>query len=980
MRFKSIIILSFILIPLLGFIFVAQGREIRVTTVDDLIRGAAGQSILSGPDAGVTPASGDALIIAQGTYYLGSRTVRITVPNIAIRSTDGPGKTIIRGSSLIMEILAGGITIGGFPKGITIADGDIGIKISGGVPNVRIEGSCIVSNSRFGVDANTLSPELIVDASNNWWGLPSGPFHQHNPNGKGNAVTDRVVFTPWINEPIDDCPSSSEPPNGEPFFSIVEFSVSGTFEVGGSVSVLAVVQNQGTGVGTQTIHCLIRDMTGTVIRSESRTSTIPTAGSERLSLTFFDAFSSPGTYTIELSTEDDSKSATITVAGGEQYQEIKFTGKALRYQQGTMPGAPSYWAVDVDQVISGPRPCSDSLPVITYQATSEVWGYVDPNIQAGDKVEVYGRYEAGVECAVRLEGSTSYYIKRIEETRKTKLYLYAQDVDTLAAMNVDIQVNPLPSGTSGMVTTHWEGEYTRGTSVTLTAPASVTKDGKTYSFVKWSTHNHAQRDFSERTITVTLDTDILDATAWYKPKAEEKKPDLIIEDIWNEGTKIYYRIKNIGDGPAETTCISCFYSTVYIDGQERSRDFPPNLAPGASSTQSFSNEWLCSDPSDVIKVVADAGNHFAESNENNNAREETLSCPTKRLPDLVVEDIWWEPSEVKVGDKVTFHYRVKNQGEANAEAFGNKLFIDGDEIDISARGPLATGSSREGFFTYQWEAAAGDHEIRVEADWENSVRESNEQNNMHIETFKAGEKEKQSPVARLSAHPTTVYVGDKVTLDASASYDPDGHIDRYSFSFGDGNLTDWLSSPVYEYTYSVPGSYHASVMVADNDDLVDMGDSVVITVEATPPRPCEGVRVLFDGMPRRDFYINKIIAEPIIGGFGVDKVRVDARVNPQCGEILVIEAIASGLVGIKAIRQAAYVILQPFFVNVGTDYDVEIDMEYQFWAFGLAVGLPISSLSAWLQPHTLSPPELRLVAGFGEEPPHRLLCDWEGCM
>ena len=58
--------------------------------------------------------------------------------------------------------------------------------------------------------------------------------------------------------------------------------------------------------------------------------------------------------------------------------------------------------------------------------------------------------------------------------------------------------------------------------VTLTAPASVTQDGETYSFVKWTTHNHAERDFFGRTITVTLDTDIFDAIAWYE--AENQPP------------------------------------------------------------------------------------------------------------------------------------------------------------------------------------------------------------------------------------------------------------------------------------------------------------------------------------------------------------------------------------------------------------------------------------------------------------------------
>ena len=44
-----------------------------------------------------------------------------------------------------------------------------------------------------------------VDARNNWWGDISGPYHKdHNPNGKGNSVSDHVLFEPWLNNPVGD--------------------------------------------------------------------------------------------------------------------------------------------------------------------------------------------------------------------------------------------------------------------------------------------------------------------------------------------------------------------------------------------------------------------------------------------------------------------------------------------------------------------------------------------------------------------------------------------------------------------------------------------------------------------------------------------------------------------------------------------------------------------------------------------------------
>ncbi len=38
----------------------------------------------------------------------------------------------------------------------------------------------------------------VLDARENWWGDPSGPYHpQLNPTGKGDQVSDNVEFEPW---------------------------------------------------------------------------------------------------------------------------------------------------------------------------------------------------------------------------------------------------------------------------------------------------------------------------------------------------------------------------------------------------------------------------------------------------------------------------------------------------------------------------------------------------------------------------------------------------------------------------------------------------------------------------------------------------------------------------------------------------------------------------------------------------------------
>jgi len=106
----------------------------------------------------------------------------------------------------------------------------------------------------------------------------------------------------------------------------------------------------------------------------------------------------------------------IIVYGFEdQNDEIKFIEIAIEYHEASGIGAASYWTIDLDEVINGPQPWSDQVNVVTSQATAPPWGYVDPDIEEGDKVEVYGRYLQWLvdpdRESITLNGSGDYYIK-----------------------------------------------------------------------------------------------------------------------------------------------------------------------------------------------------------------------------------------------------------------------------------------------------------------------------------------------------------------------------------------------------------------------------------------------------------------------------------------------------------------------------------------------------------------------------------------
>jgi len=101
--------------------------------------------------------------------------------------------------------------------------------------------------------------------------------------------------------------------------------------------------------------------------------------------------------------------------------EIRFRGTAIEYDNpngGGFVGAPVYWIVRVEKIISGPKPCTNNLNVYIGVDWPVEYGYVDPTIKVGDEVEVYGAYFYGssCECGMNIftdEGiKNSYYIKK----------------------------------------------------------------------------------------------------------------------------------------------------------------------------------------------------------------------------------------------------------------------------------------------------------------------------------------------------------------------------------------------------------------------------------------------------------------------------------------------------------------------------------------------------------------------------------------
>ena len=87
------------------------------------------------------------------------------------------------------------------------------------------------------------------------------------------------------------------------------------------------------------------------------------------------------------------------------------------------------------------------------------------------------------------------------------------------------------------------------------------------------------------------------------------------------------------------------------------------------------------------------------------------------------------------------------------------------------------------------------------------------------------------PKAILVSNIVTAYVNNSITFLANKSYDNDGDVLTYKFSFGNGFTTDWTKNDSIIYKYSTPGLYHPTVLVDDGYGGEDTSSPILITIK-----------------------------------------------------------------------------------------------------------------------------------------------------
>jgi PKD repeat protein len=159
---------------------------------------------------------------------------------------------------------------------------------------------------------------------------------------------------------------------------------------------------------------------------------------------------------------------------------------------------------------------------------------------------------------------------------------------------------------------------------------------------------------------------------------------------------------------------------------------------------------------------------------------------------------------------------------------------DGDRVAFTATGTdpdgtitgrtwLVDGTAAGSGASFERTFAAGSYEVALEATDDGGATATAR------ETVTVGGGN-EAPTAAFDADPTEANVSETVALDAGGSFDPDGSIASYEWTFGDGNAS---TGETTSHAYGATGDYVVTLTVTD-DEGATASDTETVAVTAAP--------------------------------------------------------------------------------------------------------------------------------------------------
>jgi len=362
-------------------------------------------------------------------------------------------------------------------------------------------------------------------------------------------------------------------------------------------------------------------------------------------------------------------------------------------------------------------------------------------------------------------------------------------------------------------------------------------------------------------------------------------PDLIIESITlspespgtGDNVTFSVTIKNQGVGEAGSSRVYFYVGELVLDYQE-----VEEIAAGGTVTKTFL--WIARAGSHTMEAVADYKESVMESDETNNKK--TLTFGGALLPDLIIEDITWLPTNPSIGDEVTFMIIVKNQGGGKADYSYFDYYIDETYQASGYLGSISSNCTDNNTFT--WTAEVGSHDIRAVADSNTRIEESDETNNEKTVIFSTFAPD--LIIETITGLPASPSIGDKITFTVTVKNQGTEragysrvyfYIDGSPQGYQEITEIDAGATATKTFTWIAQAGLHTIKAIADKDYQIPESDEdnnekettfpipdlIIETITWSPQNPLTGDEVTFtvtvknqgsnrSGSSRIDLYVN----------------------------------------------------------------------------------------------------------------------------
>ncbi|MCQ1536576.1 PGF-pre-PGF domain-containing protein [Methanosarcina sp. KYL-1] len=279
----------------------------------------------------------------------------------------------------------------------------------------------------------------------------------------------------------------------------------------------------------------------------------------------------------------------------------------------------------------------------------------------------------------------------------------------------------------------------------------------------------------EETVMIGVEVDpdnlVYESNEWNNEKIEfvnvynQKSPDLVIEKItWQpenpepeETVSITVTVKNQGTERSGETDLE--YEVGGTEGEREVRELDPD------SETSISFSWTPETGGTAeIRARVDPKDLVFESDEGNNEETGSIIVEKKTFPDLVIENISWEPVVPDQGETVSITITVRNLGTERSGETDLEYEVGGTEGEREVR-ELDPGS--ETSISVSWTpGTGGTEEIRARVDPNDRVFESNEGNNEKTGTITVVEEQASSDlvIEDLSWEPFISKPGEAISI------------------------------------------------------------------------------------------------------------------------------------------------------------------------------------------------------------------------